>query len=306
MNDVWKRLRDLNTAGDLSLPYFGCAQTPQRLLGLANFGQEDLSLARLVEAHVDARTILYEAGRVADRDVLYGVWASEHPKHTLQLTRVGERLRLNGSKPFCSGSRRLDAALVTAGLEDEKVLVDVKLRTDGIEANAEDWKTQAFSSTETATVTFRDVEIGEGDLVGRENWYVTRIGFWLGAMGPAACWAGGALGLIEAAKSISPTETHARAQLGALLAKEWELPALLNQAGLETDRGADDYHDARRRALKLRYLIERSCTDVIDRFGRATGPRLLAFDEAVAQRHAELSLYIRQSHAERDLESIVD
>jgi hypothetical protein len=66
----------------------------------------------------------------------------------------------------------------------------------------------------------------------------------------------------------------------------------------------DTTHDAQRRALMARHLIERMCTDVLDRFGRATGPQLLAFDAQVAQRHAELSLYIRQCHAERDLETI--
>ncbi len=54
----------------------------------------------------------------------------------------------------------------------------------------------------------------------------------------------------------------------------------------------------------VRHLVERAATDVLDRFGRATGPALLAFDAAVARRHAELTLYIRQCHAERDLEAI--
>jgi hypothetical protein len=53
-----------------------------------------------------------------------------------------------------------------------------------------------------------------------------------------------------------------------------------------------------------RHLIERMCTDVLDRFGRATGPHLLAFDARMAQRHAELYLYIRQCHGERDLAAI--
>jgi hypothetical protein len=51
-------------------------------------------------------------------------------------------------------------------------------------------------------------------------------------------------------------------------------------------------------------IIERMCTDVLDRFGRATGPQPLAFDARVAQRYAELTLYIRQCHAERDLANI--
>jgi hypothetical protein len=85
----------------------------------------------------------------------------------------------------------------------------------------------------------------------------------------------------------------------------WGLQALLRQAAAEIDADPKNVgNQARRRALKVRHLIERLCTDVLDRFGRATGPQLLAFDGLVAQRHAELALYIRQCHGERDLESI--
>ena len=83
------------------------------------------------------------------------------------------------------------------------------------------------------------------------------------------------------------------------------MPALQEQTAQEIDSDPLDIHDeARRRALMVRHLIERLCTDVLDRFGRATGPQLLAFDRQIAQRHSELSLYIRQCHAERDLATI--
>ncbi len=61
---------------------------------------------------------------------------------------------------------------------------------------------------------------------------------------------------------------------------------------------------ARPRALKVRHLVERWCTEVLDRFGRATGPRLLCFDAQVARQYMALTVYIRQCHAERDLETI--
>jgi len=44
----------------------------------------------------------------------------------------------------------------------------------------------------------------------------------------------------------------------------------------------------------------------LDRFGRATGPQLLAFDPDTVRRYSELTLYIRQCHAERDLESLAN
>ena len=111
--------------------------------------------------------------------------------------------------------------------------------------------------------------------------------------------------MVDAARALNKRDVHARAQVGALEAAEWGLRAVLAQAAREIDADPQDStQEARRRALMARHLIERLCTDVLDRFGRATGPQLLAFDARIAQRYAELSLYIRQCHAERDLATI--
>jgi hypothetical protein len=46
--------------------------------------------------------------------------------------------------------------------------------------------------------TFHDLDVGEGDEVGEPGWYLDRVGFWHGVW-PAACWAGGAIGLADQA-----------------------------------------------------------------------------------------------------------
>jgi hypothetical protein len=51
-------------------------------------------------------------------------------------------------------------------------------------------------------------------------------------------------------------------------------------------------------------LEEERCSDVLRRFARAYGPRPLAFNREASRRYRELDQYIRQSHAERDLESL--
>lgn len=94
------------------------------------------------------------------------------------------------------------------------------------------------------------------------------------------------------------------AHLGALEANGWQLRALLQAAGQEIDNDFEDFQAARVRALSLRHLVEQSCTDTMLRFGRAFGPRPLAFDAGIARRCHELSLYILQSHAESDLEAL--
>jgi alkylation response protein AidB-like acyl-CoA dehydrogenase len=271
------------------------------------FGRSDLSLARLAEAHTDAMAIFVEAGRVAPSGILYGVWASDGPSSRLDISRaVPGQVVLNGVKRYCSGIRLVDAALVTAHDNDDLVLANVPLHLPGISVDTTEWAAPAFAGTFTASVTFHNVRLSESDLVGPPNWYLSRPGFWHGALGPAACWAGGAIGLIDAARELKTADPHARAQMGALEAADWGMRALLAEAAREIDADPRDLvgREAKRRALVVRHLIERMCTDVLDRFGRATGPQLLAFDAQVAQRYAELALYIRQCHAERDLAAI--
>src|ERR1700682_4385798 len=79
---------------------------------------------------------------------------------------------------------------------------------------------------------------------------------------------------------------------------------LLQRAGSEIDRDFGNIPAARLRALCLRHVVEQVCTDTMLRFGRAFGPRPLAFDSAISRLYHDLSLYIRQSHAESDLEEL--
>lgn len=58
------------------------------------------------------------------------------------------------------------------------------------------------------------------------------------------------------------------------------------------------------RALQVRHLIEQACTDTLKRFARCMGPGPLAKSADIARRYAELDLFLRQSHAERDLEAL--
>jgi alkylation response protein AidB-like acyl-CoA dehydrogenase len=250
--------------------------------------------------------IFVEAGHLAPVGRLYGVWAADGPTSLLTVSAAGDgKIRVDGTKRYCSGADLLDAALVTAHDGEHIVLLNVPLTVPGLTVDATQWVAPAFAGTNTAAVTFENVQLTHADVIGPANWYLTRPGFWHGALGPAACWAGGAAGLVDAARAANKRDPHARAQVGALEAADWGLRALLEHAAREIDSDpSDTSHTAQRRALMARHLIERLCTDVLDRFGRATGPQLLAFDAQVAQRHAELTLYIRQCHAERDLANI--
>ena len=286
------------------LPLPGRGETVSRHRMLMELGREDLSLARIAEAHWDAVAILAEAGREPEAGAVYGVWASERAGRELRLELEGDDGYLTGTKLFLSGAGLVDRALITAGTNS--MLIDVGLRAnrDRIHFDGSGWKTNAFAATCTAAGHFDRARFSAADVVGQHGWYTERVGFWHGACGPAACWAGGALGLLADARRQTRDDAQTFAQTGAIEADAWAVQAYLDMAGREIDGGRDDAQTARSRALIVRHLVEQACTDVLRRVARAFGAGPLAMDAEFLRRCEELDLYLRQSHAERDLESL--
>jgi alkylation response protein AidB-like acyl-CoA dehydrogenase len=297
------RLRELLANGGMDLPFPGEGQTGLRHRQLIDIAREDLALARLAEAHTDAVAILAEAGRQPRPGALYGVWASETAQQQVHLNRNGDCANLAGTKMFCTGAGLIDRALVTVRAPEHYLVdVDLRARPDTLTFDENGWKVSAFIGTQTATTTFLHTPVAQSDVIGNPDWYLQRPGFWHGACGPAACWAGGAIGLVDYARSQDRADAHTMAHLGAMHAAAWALRAFLDSAGNEIDRNPQDACSAQARALTVRHLVEQACSEVLRRLGRAYGPRALAYDAEVSRRYQELDLYIRQSHAERDLE----
>jgi hypothetical protein len=306
---VDQAFRELLSDGSLELPPIGTGATPERLARLLEFGRADLSLARLVEAHVDAVQILHEAGRVPTPGSWYGVWAAEDPSTCLSLrTTSRSRTSLHGTKAFCTGAALVDRALVTVPTPETRLIdVDMRAHARQLEIDTSPWLTPAFADTGTALITFDGVEITDDAFVGPPGWYLDRPGFWNGACGPAACWAGGATGLIDWAVIHSAAGTpnpHRDTAVGALSALGFQMIAVLEHAGRSIDLAPSDATLAKVTALQCRQSIERACTEVLDRFGREFGPRPLALDASTHSRFLATQLYIRQCHADRDLEAL--
>jgi hypothetical protein len=124
-------------------------------------------------------------------------------------------------------------------------------------------------------------------------------------VGVAACWYGGARAvadtLLGAARrrDVGP---HALAHLGAADIALTSARAALDQAADEIDADPDDLgRGGPVRALRVRAQVEAAATEVMGRVGRALGAGPLAHDEAHGRRVADLTVYLRQHHAERDL-----
>jgi hypothetical protein len=285
---------------ELPLPAKGA--TSERFLKLWKIGAEDLSLAKLAEAHFDAVSILAEAGRSPLPDSVYGVWASEKPDQPLELHKTATGFTINGSKGFCSGIGYVDCVLLT--VDQHLIEIDLRQQTQCYTTELSTWSTDAFRVTNTGSITFNKYPCTQTADICEPGWYTRRIGFWHGACGPAACWAGGAEGLVRFAENSNRKDPHTLAHLGALRSSLWAMKAIFSLAAQEIDANKNDYQEAMVRALQVRHLVEQHCTDIIRRLVRGYGPHPLAIDEDTALRYHELDLFLRQSHAERDLEVI--
>lgn len=251
-----------------------------------------MSVARLAEGHLDAASIAAEAGTELEEDALYGVWASSGDVRF-------EQGRLHGTRPFGSGLGVIDRALVTARTGDGLGLFDVDVEASPSVEHLIDWHTPAMRSSRTGAVVFRAHPVRV--MVGPPGWYLSRAGFWHGACGPAACWAGAVDPLIDLAADAASDDPHTQAHVGAMIAARWSVRGLLDRAGREIDLDPDDVSAAAVRALSLRHTVHSIVTDVLDRLARALGPRPFVGDSGFAQRHADVWLYLMQHHSERDL-----
>lgn len=272
----------------------GEGRTRHNFSVLAAAAAEDLDVARLAEAHLDATTILAELdGPAPPPGSCWGVWAAESARDAVR-ERSG---RLSGRKPFCSGAAGpCTHALVTV---EGKRLFAVDLAGRGITVHAGEWRALGMRGSAAATVDLDDVAASE---IGTPGAYLERPGFWHGAIAVAAAWFGGAVGVaapLRRAGRDGRLDAHGLAHLGAVDADLAAARALLRDAAEALD--AREPGDARLRALRVRAVVERAVDSAVTRTGRALGPAPVARDADHAQRVADLEVYVRQSHAERDL-----
>lgn len=296
-------------AGELNLPLPGSGRTGTRWWKLAALAENDIVAGRLAEAHVDAMAILAELdGPTAAADQLWGVWAAEAPQSVLTVREVDGRAVLDGSKAWCSGAGMCTHALVTARREDNgRALYAVDLSQVEVAPSTPSWHNVGMRDCDTRSVQFTGAV---GVPVGRPGEYLTRPGFWHGAIGVAACWLGGARGvagpLYRAVADEHEGEVgdvHAHAHLGAVDAALSAAEAMLVSAACYVD--AEPTGDrAELIARRVRAVVEHAVEEAVTRTGRALGPAPLVSDGKHAQRVADLTVYVRQSHAERDLAAL--
>lgn len=310
-------------AGLAGLPRPGGGRTALRWERLAAIARRDLVEARLAEGHADAVAILHELGRadLLDDIGLAGVWAAEPGR--MRAAPDGEGWVLTGTKRWCSGASTVDAALVTAVAEDGPRLFLVP--ASSVTADPDSWHPYGMAASDSFTISV-DARVDGDRAVAGPDAYVGRPGFWHGGCGVAACWYGGALGLLDdlvaavgcadgeavggAAGATTGGAGSARsdriqeAAVGQAASALQLARALLVTAAAEIDGDPTDLEAARRRALGVRVGVARSAREVIGAADHVRGAADLCHDVVHARRLADLNVYLRQlplGPAEADL-----
>lgn len=282
------------------LPLPGDGDTLGRWQVLARIAGHDLALLKLFEGHTDALAILDELGATDLHSAgIWGVWAAEPPNAKVHIqARTSDHVRLQGCKAWCSGALQVDYALITAWDEqNQSQLVAVKLDQPGVRIGESGWQAVGMANTASVEVHF---DHALGHCVGGSGEYLSRPGFWQGGAGIAAAWYGAAQALAGYLRgSGGRSDPHADAHLGAVDAALFGAASALRECAAWID--AYPLENAQLPVQRTRAQVEAAVESVLRHVGRALGASPYCRDPHFARLMADLPVFIRQSHAERDL-----
>ncbi|MDM0019347.1 acyl-CoA dehydrogenase [Variovorax saccharolyticus] len=302
-------LEHLVDAGVDRLPLPGSGATLERWRMLSEVAAHDLSLVKLFEGHTDALAIRRELGAAdAVAGTRWATWCAEPPDARVTLEALPAHrsgpapIRLHGTKAWCSGARSVTHAVVSCwNAEGEPCLAEVALGQPAVIVTDEGWHAVGMAGSGSVDVRFEGAAAHQ---IGRPGDYVRRPGFWQGGAGIAACWFGGALGIARQTRGFCGTkpDAHRLAHLGAIDTALSAAAAVLRESAAWID--ARPGEDARQLALRLRLVVEDAAHALIAHACRATGAAPLCRDARFARAVADLPVFMRQSHAERDLAAL--
>ena len=272
------------------------------LATLRALGRFDLTTARAIEPHLDAVAILDQAdvdvselvAESATRQVRMGVFASRAPQ--LRGVVTDGTWTLTGVKPWCSLAGSLSHALVTAGTDEGQRLFFVDLEAPGVRIEDANWVSRGLRNITTGSVHFDSVAVQP---VGPAGFYLNRPGLAWGGIGVAAVWAGGMDRLHEAyRRRLQQREAD---QIAWMIAGQLDAVRYVVDLALENSTSGDV---GALEAARVRAVV----ADAVERtqrlVGHGMGPGPLTGDEEFSRCMADLTVYVRQHHAERDFAAL--
>ena len=324
----FQRLREAGLLS-ITLPHQSLAfdQTPtaQQLQLLKLIGKGNLSVGRIYEGHINALYLTHLFGTTAQKSRwyedaqrgqhLFGVWNTE-ARDGITITAQGDgRYRLQGSKTFCSGSKKVTRPIVPGRLIDEQggeqgwqMCVVPLDEFAQLPVDPTFWQPLGMKASVSHKIDFSGILLSEDDLLGQPNDYHQQPYFSGGAIRFAAVQLGGAEAIFDAARTylqqLQRTEDpYQRMRLGEMATLVETGNLWLNQAGEQADRvavpvetlpGSISSKQMINYANMMRSVIEQIGLDVMRLSERCVGARGLLHPQPFARLHADLTTYLRQ------------
>jgi alkylation response protein AidB-like acyl-CoA dehydrogenase len=271
-------------------------------------GQGNLSVGRVLEAHVNTMHLVARYGTEAQRrevdaaardGCLFGLWVTDPPQGGLRMTRAGGRVLLRGAKQFCSSAGHAGGALVTAQDDDGDTRVLVLRLAIGERISPLPAPLQGMRASTIGAVDFTGCEVAASAILGAPGDYLREPDFSAGAWRGSAVALGGLIALLDAAvpqlhglgRLDSP---HGQARIGqAIIARETSRLWVRSAARMAEDPTAD----AAQRVATVglgRIAVETACLDAMRLVQRSLGLSAFRQGSPVERICRDLSTYLRQ------------
>lgn len=286
---------------------------------LSLIGAGDLSVARLVEGHINAISLVVRYGTteqiaslassVAD-GALSGVWGADDAAG-LKVQIINGTAQLVGRKILASGAGTVTRPVVTAAASDGQVMCLLDLSADHA-VDLSGWNAQGMRSTATGAIDLTGIAIGADELIGSAGDFKRQPHFSGGAWRFCAAHLGAMEKLVElfrehlvtrgrgddpyqlqrVAQCVAAAKTarfwieEAARRLGAIDDDAASVVAFVNLTRMVTERSALDIMEAVQRGVGLVSFIrpnpiERICRD-LSTYLRQPVPDLAMSDAARA------------------------
>jgi alkylation response protein AidB-like acyl-CoA dehydrogenase len=293
----------LRRAGALSLPLpirggIG-ADVLASLLSLA--GQGNLSVGRILEAHINALHLIARYGEAAawHDERLFALWVTDPPENGLRMRRIRDRIVLTGGKQFCSAAGFATAALVTAHDADGDTRMLVLRLGAGERVTSLPSPLQGMRAAVTGAVDFSGFETSADALLGHAGDYLREPDFSAGAWRGSAVALGGLVALLDhTAEQLRASQRldspHAQSRLGqAIIARESSRLWVQAVARIAEDPSAESAYRVAAAGL-ARIAVETGCLDAMRLVQRSLGLSAFRQGNPVERICRDLSTYLRQ------------
>ncbi len=285
---------------------------------LRRLGRSNLSVARLVEGHLNAVKLigLYDDGRQQPsifervrKGALMGVWGADAVPPVTLHEISGRSLRLEGIKRFASGLGLVDLAVITAKRQDQGVQLVVLAVDEERRMDASSWRTSGMRATASGEYDFSGLTLDANALLGEPGDFYREPHFEGGVWRYAATYVGGMEALAEAVRQHligrnATAEPHQEKRL-AELALACEAGRLwIERAGemVEAVTGDDATTTlAVAHALLAREAVERACLEAISITDRALGAVSFVQGHPVERIRRDLAFFLRQAALDNKL-----